>query len=142
MLGLLHRLAEEVSRCIWPCSLLTAVVPHERSLILYRGEQPLTSSRSVSCCDLRIKILNFSRMADIYQLVQSSYGDIAKKTVSSPEQDGGKKIAMAFGYSEEDLLSLPEKTSLGLSCGNPVSYANVKEVCVVLSRIKILLNST
>lgn len=81
-------------------------------------------------------------MEDIYQLVKSSYGDIAKKTGSSPEQDGGKKIAMAFGYSEEDLLSLPEKTNLGLSCGNPVAYGNVKEVCVVINRIKILLNST
>ncbi|RAO73305.1 uncharacterized protein BHQ10_009317 [Talaromyces amestolkiae] len=66
-------------------------------------------------------------MADTYHLVQSSYGDIAKKTVSSPEQDGERNIALAFGYSEKDLLSLPEKTNLGLSCGNPVAYANVKE---------------
>ncbi|KAE8548854.1 hypothetical protein EYB25_009236 [Talaromyces marneffei] len=66
-------------------------------------------------------------MADTYQLVQSSYGDIAKKTATNPEQDSEKNIAMAFGYTEEDLLSLPEKTNLGLSCGNPVAYANVKE---------------
>lgn len=81
-------------------------------------------------------------MADTYHLVQSSYGDIAKKTVSSPEQDGERNIALAFGYSEKDLLSLPEKTNLGLSCGNPVAYANVKEVCIVTSLMKILLNST
>ncbi|KUL88253.1 hypothetical protein ZTR_05033 [Talaromyces verruculosus] len=66
-------------------------------------------------------------MADTYRLVQSCYGDIAKKTATGPERDGEKNIAMAFGYSEEDLLSLPEKTNLGLSCGNPVAYANVKE---------------
>ncbi|EED12222.1 arsenic methyltransferase Cyt19, putative [Talaromyces stipitatus ATCC 10500] len=66
-------------------------------------------------------------MADIYQLVQACYGNIAKKIVTNQEQDGEKKIAMAFGYSGDDLLSLPEKTNLGLSCGNPVAYANVKE---------------
>lgn len=67
-------------------------------------------------------------MTNTYHLVQSCYGDIAKKSATSPEQDGEKNIAMAFGYSEDDLLSLPEKTNLGLSCGNPVAYANVKEV--------------
>ncbi|CRG89584.1 hypothetical protein PISL3812_06621 [Talaromyces islandicus] len=65
-------------------------------------------------------------MTDAYQLVQSHYGDIAKKTITNPAQDGEKNIAMAFGYSEEDLLSLPGKTNLGLSCGNPMAYANVK----------------
>lgn len=81
-------------------------------------------------------------MTDTYQLVQSCYGDIAKKTATSPEQDGEKNIAMAFGYSEADLLSLPEKTNLGLSCGNPVAYANVKKVRLVASLMKTLLNKT
>lgn len=81
-------------------------------------------------------------MADTYRLVQSCYGDIAKKTATGPEQDSEKNIAMAFGYSEEDLLSLPEKTNLGLSCGNPVAYANVKEVRLAASLIKVLLTKT
>lgn len=82
-------------------------------------------------------------MADTYQLVQSSYGDIAKKTATNPEQDSEKNIAMAFGYTEEDLLSLPEKTNLGLSCGNPVAYANVKEVrdhILFVNLMKVPLN--
>ncbi|KAF3388231.1 putative arsenite methyltransferase [Talaromyces pinophilus] len=104
---------------------------------LYHG-RPLTLFHSECYRDLRITvhIIVFSissirsiilSMADTYQLVQSCYGDIAKKTATSLEQNGEKNIAMAFGYSEEDLLSLPEKTNLGLSCGNPVAYANVKE---------------
>lgn len=68
-------------------------------------------------------------MKDTYEIVQSCYGNIAKETTNSPEQNAEKNIAMAFGYSEEDLISLPEKTNLGLSCGNPVAYANVKWVC-------------
>lgn len=85
-------------------------------------------------------MINLAKMTDTYQLVQSCYGDIAKKTATSPEQGGEKNIAIAFGYSEADLLSLPEKTNLGLSCGNPVAYANVKEVRLTASLMKALLN--
>ncbi|KAI9036915.1 uncharacterized protein KD926_001159 [Aspergillus affinis] len=36
-------------------------------------------------------------------------------------------LARAFGYSAEDLASLPEKANLGVSCGNPVAVAGIKE---------------
>lgn len=64
----------------------------------------------------------------MYQEVQSSYGDIAKDI----PHDSEKKIAMAFGYNAEDLCSLPEKANMGLSCGNPVAHANMKEVILRL----------
>ncbi|KAI9373590.1 UbiE/COQ5 family methyltransferase [Aspergillus egyptiacus] len=68
---------------------------------------------------------------DTYNLVQSRYGDIA--TQETPTQhDKEENIARAFGYTAEDLHSLPEKTNLGLSCGNPVAFANVKEGETVL----------
>ncbi|KAF7125579.1 hypothetical protein CNMCM5793_001796 [Aspergillus hiratsukae] len=63
---------------------------------------------------------------ETYQHVQSRYGDIAKRTgvtVHDKEDD----IAKAFGYSAEDLRALPDKANLGLSCGNPVAHANIKE---------------
>lgn len=79
-------------------------------------------------------------MADTtYQLVQSRYGDIAKRSKTVEGQDKEESIAMAFGYSAEDLNTLPEKTNLGLSCGNPVGFANVKEVCCPIA---YLPNST
>lgn len=59
-----------------------------------------------------------------YNAVQSCYGKIAKNTT---QDDSQEKIATAFGYSANDLASLPEKTNLGVSCGNPVAYANMKE---------------
>lgn len=64
-----------------------------------------------------------------YDAVQSCYGNIAKNTT---QDDSQEKIATAFGYSADDLASLPEKTNLGVSCGNPVAYANMKEVCEIL----------
>ncbi|PYH40449.1 arsenic resistance protein ArsH [Aspergillus saccharolyticus JOP 1030-1] len=64
---------------------------------------------------------------DTYNLVQSRYGDIAKQTYTTQQHEKEEQIARAFGYSAEDLSSLPEKTNLGLSCGNPVGFANVKK---------------
>ncbi|GKZ26387.1 hypothetical protein AbraIFM66951_003149 [Aspergillus brasiliensis] len=68
---------------------------------------------------------------ETYNLVQSRYGDIAKKSVNT-QQSKEEDIARAFGYSAEDLVALPEKANLGLSCGNPVGFANVKEGETVL----------
>ena len=65
---------------------------------------------------------------ETYNLVQSRYGDIAKKSHTTQQHEKEEQIARAFGYSAEDLSSLPEKTNLGLSCGNPVGFANMKEV--------------
>ena len=65
-----------------------------------------------------------------YNAVQCCYGNIAKNTT---QDDSQEKIATAFGYSANDLASLPEKTNLGVSCGNPVAYANMKEVCEILT---------
>jgi arsenite methyltransferase len=66
--------------------------------------------------------------SDTYNLVQSRYGDIAKQTVTTQQHEKEEQIARAFGYSAEDLGSLPEKTNLGLSCGNPVGFANMRKV--------------
>ncbi|KAB8224935.1 S-adenosyl-L-methionine-dependent methyltransferase [Aspergillus novoparasiticus] len=67
-----------------------------------------------------------------YNLVQSRYGDIAKQSTNHQQHDKEEEIARAFGYSAEDLGSLPGKTNLGLSCGNPVGFANVQEGEIVL----------
>lgn len=72
--------------------------------------------------------------SDTYNLVQYRYGDIAKRTITTQHHEKEEQIARAFGYSAEDLVSLPEKTNLGLSCGNPVGFANIKEVwCFTVS---------
>lgn len=74
-------------------------------------------------------------MKDTYSLVQSHYGEIAKRNTSSTQQQAQIKeenVAKSFGYTADDLASLPDKTNLGLSCGNPVGLANVKEGETVL----------
>ena len=73
--------------------------------------------------------ISYNMCDNTYNLVQSRYGHIAKQSSDVQKHDKEEEIARAFGYSAEDLDSLPGKTNLGLSCGNPVGFANVKEVC-------------
>jgi len=62
----------------------------------------------------------------IEQAVQSRYGAVAKSGLSS-EHAGVKAVAQAFGYSTEQLASIPAEANMGLSCGNPTAFASIKE---------------
>lgn len=61
---------------------------------------------------------------EIYEHVQERYGSAAK----SNGGEYARKIAAAFGYSEEELLDIPVDANLGLSCGNPLALAKLNQV--------------
>jgi arsenite methyltransferase len=61
----------------------------------------------------------------VEEIVQSKYGDVAKAGLSS-DHVGVKAIAEAFGYSEDELASIPTEANMGLSCGNPTAFASLK----------------
>jgi arsenite methyltransferase len=60
---------------------------------------------------------------NIYQNVQDHYGSIAR--ADNPIYSNS--IAKAFGYSEEELSSIPKNSNFGLSCGNPLAIASLRE---------------
>ncbi len=62
----------------------------------------------------------------IEQAVRSRYGAIAISNLSS-DQDGVRAVAEAFGYSTEELASIPAEANMGLSCGNPTATAHLRE---------------
>jgi arsenite methyltransferase len=62
----------------------------------------------------------------IEQAVRSRYGAVAISNLSS-EHDGVRAVAEAFGYSPEELTSIPAEANMGLSCGNPTAMANLRE---------------
>jgi arsenite methyltransferase len=62
----------------------------------------------------------------IEQIVQERYGAVANKGLSS-NQGGVRAIAQAFGYSAEQLASIPAEANMGLSCGNPTAFASLRE---------------
>src|SRR6202000_2627296 len=70
-------------------------------------------------------------MAEILDSVRSKYGVVAESTLSSNDS-GVKEVAEAFGYSAEELTSIPAKANMGLSCGNPTATAHLRPGEVVV----------
>lgn len=63
---------------------------------------------------------------NIERAVRERYGAVATSNMSS-QQDSVAAVAEAFGYSPEELASIPAEANLGLSCGNPTAMANLRE---------------
>lgn len=63
--------------------------------------------------------------------VKAKYGAVAASTLSS-EQAGVRAVAEAFGYSPEELTSIPAEANMGLSCGNPTATAHLRPGEVVV----------
>jgi arsenite methyltransferase len=61
----------------------------------------------------------------ITNAVKSKYGSVAASGLST-EQGGVKAVAEAFGYSPEELASIPAEANMALSCGNPTATANLR----------------
>jgi SAM-dependent methyltransferase len=62
---------------------------------------------------------------DIENVVRKKYGSVAKSNLSS-EHAGVRSVAEAFGYTPEQLASIPAEANLGVSCGNPTAFASLK----------------
>jgi arsenite methyltransferase len=67
----------------------------------------------------------------IEEVVRQKYGAVAASTLSS-EHAGVRSVAQAFGYSAEELSSIPAEANMGLSCGNPTASANLRPGEVVV----------
>jgi arsenite methyltransferase len=68
---------------------------------------------------------------EILESVRSKYGAVAQSTLSTND-DGVKAVAEAFGYSAEELTSIPAEANMGLSCGNPTATAHIRPGEVVV----------
>lgn len=63
--------------------------------------------------------------------VRDQYAGVAKGALSN-ESTAVRSIASAFGYSEDELNQLPAEANMGLSCGNPLALAGIREGEVVV----------
>src|SRR6266508_484147 len=63
---------------------------------------------------------------NIEHAVRSKYSTVATSNLSS-QHEGVRAVAEAFGYSPEELASIPAEANMGLSCGNPTATANLRE---------------
>jgi arsenite methyltransferase len=60
----------------------------------------------------------------IVEQVRSRYASVAESSLSS-EHAGVRAVAEAFGYTPEELASIPAEANMGLSCGNPTAFARL-----------------
>jgi arsenite methyltransferase len=67
----------------------------------------------------------------LLESVKAKYGAVADSSLSS-EHAGVRAVAEAFGYSAEELTSIPAEANMGLSCGNPTATAHLKPGEVVV----------
>jgi SAM-dependent methyltransferase len=63
--------------------------------------------------------------------VKSKYGAVAQSTLSN-NNAGVQAVAEAFGYTAEELTSIPAEANMGLSCGNPTATAHLRPGEVVV----------
>jgi SAM-dependent methyltransferase len=74
---------------------------------------------------------NFQMSEEIKNAVRDRYGAVARSGLSN-ENEGAAKVAEAFGYSSEELSSIPAEANMGLSCGNPTALASLHPGDVVV----------
>ncbi|EKD53077.1 MAG: arsenite S-adenosylmethyltransferase [uncultured bacterium] len=76
---------------------------------------------------------------NIKEIVKKEYGQIAKTSAECGCGSCGcssnmtvQKQSGEMGYSEDEMLGVPEGSNLGLGCGNPIAIASLEEGNVVL----------
>lgn len=68
---------------------------------------------------------------NIKDVVRDKYSAVARSGLSSNDQ-GVRRVAQAFGYSDAELASIPAQANMGLSCGNPTAMASLRPGEVVV----------
>src|SRR5438552_14441783 len=68
---------------------------------------------------------------EILEHVRSKYAAVAGSSLSN-RHTGVRGVAEAFGYSAEELSSIPAEANMGLSCGNPTASASLRPGEVVV----------
>ena len=62
---------------------------------------------------------------NIEDVVRDKYASVATSGLST-KHDGVRAVAEAFGYSSDELASIPAEANMGLSCGNPTAFATLR----------------
>lgn len=70
-------------------------------------------------------------MSSITETVRDKYAAVARSGLSN-DSSAVQAVAAAFGYSADELASLPSEANMGLSCGNPVAMAALRPGEVVV----------
>jgi SAM-dependent methyltransferase len=61
----------------------------------------------------------------IERVVKEKYGAVAESQAAG-NAAGARAVAEAFGYTPDELASIPAGANLGVSCGNPTAFASLR----------------
>lgn len=67
-----------------------------------------------------------------YNVVSTHYGKYAETSTGENATSYNSSVAASFGYTAEELASIPADANLGVSCGNPLATANLKPVSTII----------
>jgi SAM-dependent methyltransferase len=67
----------------------------------------------------------------VVEQVRQKYGAVARSGLTN-DHAGVREVAEAFGYTPEELASVPAGANMGLSCGNPTATAHLRPGEVVV----------
>ena len=90
-----------------------------------------TSKESAACCGPTCCGNDGPAAAAVTAVVREKYGSTARSGLSSNDA-GVRAVAEAFGYTADELSSIPAEANMGLSCGNPTAAANLRPGEVVV----------
>jgi arsenite methyltransferase len=88
-----------------------------------------TLSEKRSCCADASRPLETA--TSLLDFVKSKYGSVAESSLST-DDNAVRAVAEAFGYTTEELTSIPAAANMGLSCGNPTATARLRRGEVVV----------
>lgn len=69
--------------------------------------------------------------AGVTDTVREKYAGVAASSLTG-DSAGVREVAEAFGYTPEELASIPAESNMGLSCGNPTAMASLREGEVIV----------
>ena len=75
-----------------------------------------------------------SETSSVEAAVREKYGAVAASSLSN-DHAGVQAVAEAFGYTADELASIPAEANMGLSCGNPTATAHLKPGEVVVANL-------
>src|SRR5437868_5029592 len=64
-------------------------------------------------------------VSTVIDQVREKYGAVAASRLSG-DHAGVRAVAEAFGYTPEELATIPAEANMGLSCGNPTAFARLR----------------
>src|SRR6478736_34506 len=92
-------------------------------------------SENSDCCSEECCSPNTSPQQEIKEKIKERYGKIALSgntdSCCMPEcctsDSSPKQALLSIGYDKNELESIPESSLLGVGCGAPLKFANIKE---------------